>query len=318
MSTGASRPVAVVGLGAMGLAMATRLAQTFPVTGFDPAPARRELASRAGVEVCSTPAEAVAGARAVVLAVRDAAQTEVALFGVDGVVTAADQGAPVLLTGTIGVTAVRDVGARLSAAGLAPVDAPVSGGPGRAATGELLIMVGAPADAVQAATPVLERLAGRLVVVGPRVGDGQLLKTINQLLAGVHIAAAAEAIALARAAGLTPAVVVETLPAGAADSFMLRDRGPRMVEAATNAEAVPVHSRTDIFVKDLGLVLDLAADEHVPTPVTAAAHQLYLLAQRHGLGARDDSSIVALLVPPTTPAQLAGRESASSSEVAQP
>ena len=94
--------------------------------------------------------------------------------------------------------------------------------------------------------------------------------------------------------------------------------GRMTIRRPGHAEAVPVHSRTDIFVKDLGLVLDLAADEHVPPPVTAAAHQLYLLAQRHGLGARDDSSIVALLVPPTTPAQLAGRESASSSEVAQP
>ncbi|MBX6748479.1 MAG: NAD(P)-dependent oxidoreductase [Micromonosporaceae bacterium] len=297
MSPTAGGPVAVVGLGAMGLPMATRLADTFTVKGFDPAPARRELASRAGIEVCSTPAEAVAGARAIVLAVRDAAQTAAALFDVDGVVTAADRGSPVLLTGTIGVAAARDVAARLSEAGLVAVDAPVSGGPGRAATGELLIMVGAPADAVRAATPVLERLAARLVVVGPRVGDGQLLKTINQLLAGVHIAAAAEAVALARAAGLSPAVVVETLPAGAADSFMLRDRGPRMVHAATSPEAVPVHSRTDIFVKDLALVLDLAAGERVPAPVTAAAHQLYLLAQRHGLGARDDSSIVALLVP---------------------
>jgi 3-hydroxyisobutyrate dehydrogenase len=301
MSVRAGDTIAVVGLGAMGLPMATRLADTFRVKGFDPDPTRRKLAARAGIEVRATPAEAAADARAVVLAVRDAAQTETALFGVDGVATAAERGLPVLLTGTIGVAAARDVAARLSDAGLVPVDAPVSGGPGRAATGDLLIMVGAPADAVAAATPVLDDLAARLVVVGPRVGDGQLLKTINQLLAGVHIAAAAEAIALAQAAGLAPGVVVETLPVGAADSFMLRDRGPRMVHAATDSGAVPVRSRTDIFVKDLALVLDLAAGERVPTLVTAAAHQLYLLAQRHGLGARDDSSIVALLVPPPDP-----------------
>lgn len=299
---GAAREtVAVVGLGAMGLPMAARLSECFTVQGFDPTPERRRLATDAGITVCDSPAQAAAGVSVVVLAVRDAVQTEAALFDVDGVVTGASPESTVVLTGTIGVDAAREIGARLSALGLVPVDAPISGGPTRAGIGDLLIVVGAPDDAVRRARPVLERLASTLVVVGTRIGDGQLLKTINQLLAGVHIAAAAEAVALAQAVGLDPAAVVDILARGAAGSFMLTDRGPRMVQAYANPDAVPVRSRTDIFVKDLALVRDLASNARVPTPVAAAAHQLYLLAQRHGLGARDDSSIVTLLVPNTAP-----------------
>jgi 3-hydroxyisobutyrate dehydrogenase len=301
MTSHSRRTVGVVGLGAMGLPMATRLAISCAVRGFDPTPERGPLAAAAGIEVVASPARAAAGAEAVVLAVRDAAQAEVALFDVDGVVAGATAGTPVLLTATLGVEAARAIGARLTTLGLVPLDAPVSGGPIRAGIGDLLILAGGPPDAVRAAAPVLEQLASTLVVVGDRLGDGQLLKTINQLLAGVHIAAAAEAVALARAVGLDPAAAVETLSAGAAGSFMLGDRGPRMVLAQADPRAVPVRSRTDIFVKDMALVLDLAAGARVPTLVAAAAYQLYQRAQQRGLGALDDSSIVTALTDPEVP-----------------
>jgi len=125
------------------------------------------------------------------------------------------------------------------------------------------------------------------------------MKTVNQLLAGVHIAAAAEAVALARGLGLDPGTVVSTLSAGAAGSFMLADRGPRMV-AAYEVEDVEVRSRLDIFVKDMGIVTDAGRTARVPLPLAAAAQQLYLLGHTAGMDARDDSSVVTLLSPPPT------------------
>jgi 3-hydroxyisobutyrate dehydrogenase len=120
------------------------------------------------------------------------------------------------------------------------------------------------------------------------------MKTVNQLLCGVHIAAAAEALTLARALGLDPAAAVATLGAGAASSFMLADRGPR-IAGALAGQPPPVLSRADIFVKDLGIVADAGAAAGVALPVAAAAHQLYLLAQAAGLGEADDSAIATLL-----------------------
>ncbi len=287
--------VAVIGLGAMGLPMATRLATEFPVTGFDPFAPRRELAVASGLVAEATPSGASREAGIALLAVRDQAQAEAALFGPDGVVESLPAGSPVILTSTVGPEAARSLAERLSETGYPLVDAPISGGPVRAGNGDLLIVVGATSEAVAAARPVLDHLASTLTVVGPRPGDGQALKAINQLLAGVHIAAAAEAIALARGLGLDPAVVIDALSQGAAGSFMFADRGPRMLQAYTGK--AEVKSRVDIFVKDMGIVTSVGRDSHVPLPLAAAAQQLYLMAEAAGLGADDDSTVVTMLSP---------------------
>jgi 3-hydroxyisobutyrate dehydrogenase len=287
--------VAVIGLGAMGLPMASHLATTFPVTGFDPFAPRRELASQSGVTAEATPAAACPDADIALLAVRDHAQAETALFGPDGVLSTLKPGSPVILTSTVGPDAARDLADKLEAAGYPLIDAPISGGPVRAGTGDLLIVVGATPDALAAAQPVLDALSSTLTIVGPRPGDGQALKAINQLLAGVHIAAAAEAIALARGLGLDPAVVIAALSQGAAGSFMFADRGPRMLQAYTGG--AEVKSRIDIFVKDMGIVTTVGRTSHVPLPLAAAAQQLYLIAEAAGLGAHDDSSVVTILSP---------------------
>ena len=289
--------IAVIGLGAMGLPMAAHLATTFPVTGFDPFAPRRELAAESGIVAVATPAAACPDADIALLAVRDHPQAESALFGPDGVLTTLKLGSPVILTSTVGPDAARDLADRLEAAGYPLVDAPISGGPVRAGQGDLLIVVGATAHALATVQPVLNALSSTLTLVGPRPGDGQALKTINQLLAGVHIAAAAEAIALARGLELDPAVVIEALSQGAAGSFMFADRGPRMLQAYTGG--AEVKSRVDIFVKDMGIVTTVGRTAHVPLPLAAAAQQLYLIAEAAGLGASDDSSVVTILSPRT-------------------
>jgi 3-hydroxyisobutyrate dehydrogenase len=202
------------------------------------------------------------------------------------------------LTSTVGPDAARELADRLTSAGFVLVDAPISGGPVRAGNGDLLIVVGADDATLETVRPGLDHLASTLTVVGPRPGHGQALKTINQLLAGVHIAAAAEAIALARGLGLDAGVVIEALSQGAAGSFMFADRGPRMLQAYTGG--AEVKSRVDIFVKDMGIVSTVGRTFHVPLPVAAAAQQLFLIAEAAGLGAHDDSSVVTILYPDTS------------------
>ena len=287
--------VAVIGLGAMGLPMASHLATTFPVTGFDPFEPRRELAAGSGIVAEATPGDACPDADIALLAVRDHAQAEAALFGQDGVLSTLKPGSPVILTSTVGPDAARDLAEKLEATGYPLIDAPISGGPIRAGNGDLLIVVGATDYALAAGQPVLDALSSTLTIVGPRPGDGQALKAINQLLAGIHIAAAAEAIALARGLGLDPGVVIEALSQGAAGSFMFADRSPRMLQAYTGG--AEVKSRVDIFVKDMGIVTAVGRTSHVPLPLAAAAQQLYLIAEAAGLGAHDDSSVVTILSP---------------------
>ena len=288
--------VAVLGLGAMGLPMATRLAGGLTVHGFDIAPARLELAAAAGIRTFGSGREASAGADAVLLAVRNGAQLNDVLFGAAGIAEVLKPGAVVILTSTVGVEAVTEVAAALAEQQVELVDAPLSGGPVRAGEGDLLIVVGASDAARAAAQPVLDRLASTLSVVGDKPGDGQALKTVNQLLCGVHIAAAAEALALADALGLDREKTLDALQAGAAASFMLGNRGPRMLEAY-EGEGAEVLSRLDIFVKDMGIVTKAAREAALPTPVAAAAEQLYLLGAAAGLGAADDSAVIKVLAP---------------------
>ncbi|MFA4840148.1 MAG: NAD(P)-dependent oxidoreductase [Agrococcus sp.] len=288
--------VAVIGLGAMGLPMATRLAERFEVRGFDIAEERLALARTQGVAPAASAAAAVAGAQAVLVAVRTGEQLRELLFGEDGLAGHLDDGAVVILTSTVGTDGIDGIAARLSEAGAALVDAPLSGGPVRAGAGDLLIVVGAEPAALERATSVLEQLASTLSIVGDRPGDGQALKTVNQLLCGVHIAAAAEALALADALGLDRERTLEALTAGAANSFMLGNRGPRALQAYDDGGA-EVLSRLDIFVKDLGLVGAAARANHLAAPVAAAAEQLFLLGEAQGLGALDDSAVIRVVAP---------------------
>ena len=289
--------VAVLGLGAMGLPLATRLTTGLAVHGFDIAEPRLELAAAAGVTPFGSAREAVAGADAVLLAVRDAAQLDDVLFAPGtGIAEALAPGAVVILTSTVGTDGVPAVVDRLAAHGVDLVDAPLSGGPVRAGDGDLLIVVGAAPAALEKARPVLELLASTLTVVGDKPGDGQALKTVNQLLCGVHIAAAAEALALADALGLDLEKTLDALQAGAAGSFMLGNRGPRVLQAY-DEDGAEVLSRLDIFVKDMGIVGKAARAAGLATPVASAAEQLYLIGQAQGLGAADDSAVVRAVAP---------------------
>lgn len=288
--------VTVIGLGAMGLPMATNLAQDFKVNGVDIAEARLALAKAAGISTFSNSQEAVAEADVVLLAVRNQQQLNDVLFGKLGISHMMKEGAAILLTSTVGIAAVVEAAQRLKSDNIEIIDAPVSGGPVRAGEGDLLVTVGAYPEVVDKFRDVLEKMAGNLVIVGDEPGKGQAMKTVNQLLCGVHIAAAGEAMALAGKLGLDPKAALDALMSGAASSFMLGDRGKRMLEAYTD-EGAEVKSRVDIFVKDMGIVTAAAKDAGVAVPVAAAAEQQYLQGLARGMGADDDSSIIRVVSP---------------------
>ncbi|HEY6499453.1 MAG TPA: NAD(P)-dependent oxidoreductase [Streptosporangiaceae bacterium] len=277
-----------LGLGAMGAPMAACLvAAGHAVTAYDVVPGRAPEGASAAASV----AEAVTGADAVVVMVATPGQLDQVLFGSSGAGHALVSGQTVVIMSTVGPEAVVAAAARLAEAGVAVVDAPVSGGVTRAGAGDLLILVGGAASAVSGVEPLLDTLARSAPLVGPSPGDGQRMKLVNQLLCGVHIAAAAEALSFAESLGLDPGECWKVLRDGAAASFMFDDRGARMV-AGTFDE---VRSALDIFVKDMGLVTGAAAEAGAPVPLSAAARALYQRGHDQGLGRKDDAALIEVL-----------------------
>lgn len=291
-----SLTITVVGLGAMGLPMATNLAKDFHVRGVDISEERLSLGAQAGLETFTSAKEAADSSDVVLLAVRNEPQLLDALFGEGDIAAALAPGAVVLLTSTVGTQAVEKAATRLEELGIDIVDAPISGGPVRAGQGDLLVTVGAKPEVVERIRPVLEAMASNLVIVGDLPGKGQALKTVNQLLCGVHIAAAGEALALADRLGLDPKAALDPLMSGAAASFMLGDRGQRMLQAYAE-EGPEVRSRLDIFVKDMGIVTAAAKSVGIGVPLAAAAEQQYLAGLVRGKGAQDDSTIIQVVAP---------------------
>ncbi|MFF2486111.1 NAD(P)-dependent oxidoreductase [Microbacterium sp. NPDC058062] len=279
--------VAFIGVGAIGSPMARRLLPAFDVAVYDPDAARvRELESL-GAYAAASAADASRGADATIVMVASPAQLETALFGADGVATGADEGSTIIIMSSVGVDSVVDAGDQLIARGLRVVDAPVTGGVARATTGELTILLGGTPHDIENVEPILQSLGTKLASCGTRPGDGQSVKLVNQLLCATHLVAAAEALSLAAGLGLDPEQVLSIVETGAAGSFMLSDRGPRML-----SDDAPVLSAIDIFVKDADLVADAARDRGIPTPLLNAAQDRFHAARESGLGRDDDSSVI--------------------------
>jgi 3-hydroxyisobutyrate dehydrogenase len=280
-----------IGLGAMGAPMAGCVARAgFDVRAYDIDPARAEALAADRVEPAASIGAAASGADVVVVMVATPDQVESVLFGEDPAAGTLAPGTTVVVMATVGPAPVQRWAERLKQQEVELVDAPVSGGSARATAGDLLIMVGGTQPAVAHVQPLLDAMARSAPHVGTTPGDGQKVKLVNQLLCGVHIAAAAEALALAEAMQLDPAATWELLRGGAAASFMLDDRGSRMVHGTDE-----VKSALDIFVKDMGLVTDAARTSSYPAPLASAAEQLYLAGRRAGLGRHDDSAVIEVL-----------------------
>jgi 3-hydroxyisobutyrate dehydrogenase len=250
---------------------------------------RREAVDRlvaAGGHGAGSAAEAAKGADALVLMVVNADQAEDVLFA-KGALDALGTRATVILMATCAPGRVLAIAERVEKAGRSFVDAPVSGGVVGAEGGTLTIMASAPKPVFDANKALLGAMGSNLYHLGERAGQGAAMKIVNQLLCGVHIAVAAEGLAMAEREGIDPGLALEILSGSAASSWMLKNRGPRMV-----ADDDVVTSAVDIFVKDLGLVLDAGRSGKMGLPLAAAAHQLFLAASGLGHGGRDDSQVI--------------------------
>ncbi|HYG90033.1 MAG TPA: NAD(P)-dependent oxidoreductase [Azospirillum sp.] len=278
--------VGFIGLGSMGMPMARNLlAKGFDVRGFDVRAESRAMLEQAG-GIPAPSAATAAEADLLVLMVVNAAQAESVLFA-DGALEALPLGGIVVLMATCSPGAVEALAERVEKAGRRFVDAPVSGGVVGATAGTLTIMAAAPIAVFEAARPALAALGDKVFHVGERPGQGAMVKTVNQLLCGVHIAVVAEAFALAAKVGVDLKILLEIMGGSSASSWMLKDRGPRMLQAEPE-----VTSAVDIFVKDLGIVLEAGRGTKAALPLAAVAHQMFLATSGRGDGAADDSQVI--------------------------
>ena len=278
--------IAFFGLGSMGYGMAATLIRAgATVYGFDVAPEPvdklvGEGGHRAGV------AQAGARADAAVIVVLNAAQLETVLFGEDGIAAHLRPGAVIIACPTIAPDQARDFAARCGERGLHYLDAPISGGAAKAARGALSVMASGSPDAFAAARPVLDAVAETVFDLGAEPGAGSAMKAINQMLAGVHIAARAEAVTFGMTQGISAQKTLEVIPQCAGTSWMFENRGPHIV-----AGDYTPHSAVDIWPKDLGIVLEIARGAKFSAPLTAAALQQFLAASGSGLGREDDAAL---------------------------
>ncbi len=285
--TGAPR-AAVIGIGSMGSGMADNIrAAGIDIVAYDISEPARERFRATGGAVASSAAEAARAADVLVLMVVDAAQAADALFGAGGVVDTLPRGAVVMLCATIAPKDVVAICARLSATGHLWLDAPVSGGRAGAESGALTIMAAGSEAAFAKAEPVLDAVATKVYRLGERPGLGATYKVVHQLAAGVHLAAAAEVMMFGARAGCDPHTLFEIISRSSGRSWMLTDRVPHMLD-----DDFRPRSTVDIFVKDLGLVVDTAKEVRMPLPLGASAHQQFLAASAAGFGAIDDAGVV--------------------------
>ena len=278
--------VAVFGLGSMGYGIAQSLMRAgHDVHGFDVVPQQVEK-FRAEGGADGDIADIVGDLDAVIVVVLNADQTESVLFGDNGVVPHLKDGAVVMSCATVPPQFAMDAEARCNAVNVHYLDAPISGGSVKAAQGQLSVMAAGTPDAFAAAKPVLDATAETVFEMGDHAGPGSVMKSVNQLLAGVHIATMAEALTFGMQQGLAPDRFLEVISKCAGTSWMLENRAPHIIEG----DYTP-HSQVDIWLKDLGIVLDIAKSNKFSAPITAAALQQYVAASGMGLGREDDAAV---------------------------
>jgi len=293
-----SKTLGVVGLGSMGYGAAvSALKRGVPTWGLDTRIEARERFVADGGRSTASLAELGAHCDVVVVLVVNAAQTEDVLFGEGGLAATLKPGSVVVTSATVDPTLPPLWEARLVERGLWLIDGPVSGGARKAAEGQMTVMASGKPEAFAAAGALLDAIAGKVYRLGDKAGVGSTVKMVNQHLAGVHIAAACEGMALGMRAGADPDQLYEVICNSAGMSWMFQNRVPHILAG----DYTPL-SAVNIFIKDLGIVLDAARKLQFPLPLAAQAHQLYLATAAAGHGGEDDSAVIKFY------AQLAGLE----------
>ena len=284
----AAPTVGLIGLGAMGAGMAASLRRAgFAPHVFDIRPGVAQAFAQDGGTACASVAELAAACDVVVSVVVNAQQTEDVLFGAGGAASAMKPGSVFVMCSTVDPNVSIAFEQRLQALGLLYLDAPISGGAAKAASGQMTMMTAGTPAAYERCGAALDAMAAQVYRLGDRAGAGSKVKIINQLLAGVHIAAAAEAMALGLREGVDAAALYEVITHSAGNSWMFENRMAHVLAA----DYTPL-SAVDIFVKDLGLVLDTARATKFPLPLASTAHQMFMQASSAGFGREDDSAVI--------------------------
>lgn len=278
--------MAIFGLGSMGYGIASScLRAGHTVYGYDISEAQMDR-FRAEGGASGTLEDAAKDLEAVGVVVLNAAQTEEVLFGDNGIVPRLNSGAAIISCATVPPEFARDMAARCAGYGVHYLDAPISGGAVKAAAGQLSILASGPSEAFAAARPFLDATAETVFELGDEIGKGSAMKAVNQLLAGTHIAVMAEALTFGVSQGIAPDQFLDVISKCAGSSWMLENRAPHIV-----AGDYTPHSAVDIWLKDLGIVLDIAKGAKFSAPVAAAALQQFVAASGQGLGREDDAAV---------------------------
>lgn len=289
--------IGFVGIGNMGLPMVANLLRAgYPVCAFDVRRDAVDAAVARGATAAGSTAEVAGRVEVLVTMLPNSPDVEAAYLAADGVLEGARPGLTCIDMSTVDPAATRRVGARLAAAGVGMVDAPVSGGVPRAVDGTLTIMVGGEAALVEAVRPVLSVMGQNVIHVGP-LGAGEVAKICNNLVAGVSMIAVAEAFTIGMRAGVDPKVLHEVIRKSSGGCWALEHNCPvagLSPKAASNNAFAPGFM-TDLMAKDLSLARAAARDVGAPCFTGALAHDLYMLASGHGLGRKDFSAVIQLL-----------------------
>ena len=283
-----NKKVGVIGLGAMGGGMAASLRRAgHEVHVVDARPAAAQAFAAQGGVAHATPADLAVHCDVIVSVVVNAAQTESVLFGSAGCAAAMKRGALFVMCSTVDPAWSAALELRLTERALLYLDAPISGGAAKAAAGQITMMTAGRPEAYAKCGDLLNAIAAKVYRLGDKAGAASKVKVINQLLAGVHIAAAAEAMALGLREGVDPAALYEVITHSAGNSWMFENRMPHVL----SGDYTPL-SAVDIFVKDLGLVLDMARSSKFPLPLSSTAHQMFMQASSAGFAKEDDSAVI--------------------------
>jgi L-threonate 2-dehydrogenase len=280
--------VGVIGTGAMGSGVVEALVRAgIAVVARDLRPEAQNLAIGYGATPSTSPADLARRCDAVIVLVVDAVQAERVLFARDGAAAALAPGAVVLVSSTVDPVFPAAIAPRLAECGIALLDAPVSGGPAKAAAGTMTMMVSGDPAAFLRIRPLLLRMTGRLFDLGPRAGDASMVKIVNNLLAGANLAAAAEALAIAQRAGLDLRQVADVISASSGGSWIFADRVPRALAGDRSVRAA-----ARILTKDVGIAVDVAARLGVDAGFARLAQAAFADALAAGYGEEDDAVLV--------------------------
>ena len=283
---GSPQNIAVIGLGSMGYGIAQSVLRAGHKTyGFDVVPAQVARFQREG-GAAGDLLDIAKDLDVMIVVVLHAAQTESVLFGDEGVVAHLKSGGVVLSCATVPPEFAKTMETRCTEAGVHYLDAPISGGAKKAASGQLSVMAAGTPAAFAAAQTALDATAETVFELGATAGAGSAMKAVNQLLAGVHIATMAEALTFGMTQGVTPDKFVEVISKCAGSSWMLENRAPHIVDG----DYTP-HSSVNIWPKDLGIVLDIAKNSQFSAPITAVALQQFVAVAGMGLGGEDDAAV---------------------------